>query len=460
MTAISENEFSGLMAALGPFEAAPCVGVAVSGGGDSLALTVLADRWARRLGGRAIGLTVDHRLREESTAEAVRVGVWLADRNIEHHILTWTGERPRTRLQETARDARYRLMRAWCRDAGVLHLATAHNQEDQAETFLMRLTRGSGAAGLSGIGAVVEADGVRLVRPLLTVSRSRLRETLRAWGQEWIEDPSNGDQRFRRVLVRSWLPALAGVGYPAARIAEMAAVFGERRAARERVVAGRLAAACHIDPAGFAVMDLPSWRAGDGDIAAAALARILLVVGGGRYAPSPAAVAERVHDLREPSGKTAFTLARCRVIRRNATATVVRESRNLPVPTPVAPGLRLHWDGRYDIAFAGPRSQDRNSDDLWLAPLGRDGWAEAVAMAPDLRDTRIPYTARLTLPAVRDAKGILEIPYLGFRREDGTGAASVVKSCDFAPRNSLSGIGFCLARPVSSTISSSMVEPV
>ena len=163
------------MAPLGPFEPAPRVAVAVSGGSDSLALCLLADRWTRARGGTVFGLTVDHRLRLASGAEAAQVRRWLAARAISHRTLRWTGTRPVSRIQEAARAARLALLVGWCRRAHVLHLLLGHQREDQAETVLQRLVRGSGIDGLAAMAPVrlaIESDGggVRMLRPLLPVS--------------------------------------------------------------------------------------------------------------------------------------------------------------------------------------------------------------------------------------------------------------------------------------------------
>ena len=151
---ISKKEFAASMAALGPFERPPALAVAVSGGADSMALTLLAADWAAARRGSIVALTVDHRLRNESRAEAKQVAAWLAARGIEHKILAWTGEKPSSDVQAAAREKRYELLEDWCRRQGILHLLVAHNLDDQAETFLLRLGRGSGLYGLSGMASV------------------------------------------------------------------------------------------------------------------------------------------------------------------------------------------------------------------------------------------------------------------------------------------------------------------
>lgn len=197
-----EIDFSATLSRIGYFEKNPALAVAVSGGADSMALLLLADEWARANGGRAIALTVDHGLRKESAAEARQVGKWCKARGIEHHILRWKTKKPRSAIQAKAREARYALLTGWCRKNKILHLLTAHHLNDQAETLLLRLSRGSFIEGLAAIPAVSTRGGVRLLRPLLGVPKASLASLLAAKRQPWIEDPSNLNRRYARNAIR------------------------------------------------------------------------------------------------------------------------------------------------------------------------------------------------------------------------------------------------------------------
>src|ERR1700735_4216205 len=172
---LRDTDFARVMEHLGCFEPGPPLAVAVSGGADSLALTLLADRWARARNGRITALTVDHRLRPDSSTEAAWLGRTLEAQGIRHELLVWPGPYPSRGLQAAARAARYRLLGAWARSSGMLHLLPANHQDDQAEPLLLRLGRGSGLAGLAGMAPVVEDGHVRLLRPLLRVPGVRVR---------------------------------------------------------------------------------------------------------------------------------------------------------------------------------------------------------------------------------------------------------------------------------------------
>ena len=187
---------------LGQFEPAAHIAVAVSGGADSLALALLLRDWARPRGYRLTALVVDHGLRAESAAEARGAVAVLGRQHVEARLLRFQGAKPSANVQAAARAARYGLLSDWCARRGVLHLALGHHRDDQAETLLLRLGRGSGLDGLAGMAPVVELRDVRLLRPLLGVPRARLEASLRARGLAWIDDPSNRDRAHGRVRIR------------------------------------------------------------------------------------------------------------------------------------------------------------------------------------------------------------------------------------------------------------------
>jgi tRNA(Ile)-lysidine synthase len=202
--------------------------LAISGGPDSTALMTLMARWraGRVTGPRLVAATVDHGLRPEARAEADTVGELAARLGIAHQILRWRGRKPTTGIQEAARAARYRLLAAAARKAGMRHVVTAHTLDDQVETVLFRLARGSGIAGLSGMAPVATVPGaatLRLVRPLLGVPKARLIATLEQAGLGYARDPSNLDPRFARPRLRKLIPLLTAEGFDAGRLSVLAA---------------------------------------------------------------------------------------------------------------------------------------------------------------------------------------------------------------------------------------------
>jgi tRNA(Ile)-lysidine synthase len=249
--AVAADEASALFRGL---EHLPGLVLAVSGGPDSTALLVLATRWAKTLkrAPKLLAVTVDHGLRPEAAREAATVKRLAQKLGIAHRTLHWRGNKPRSGLQEAARTARYQLLAQAASRSGFGHILTAHTLDDQAETVLFRLARGSGIFGLTGMAhaAPLPLDGVReifLVRPLLHVAKARLIATLKAAGIDYAQDPSNADPRFTRArLRRELMPALAREGLDARGLARLAARL--RRAEATIAVAVDAARAALVPP--------------------------------------------------------------------------------------------------------------------------------------------------------------------------------------------------------------------
>jgi tRNA(Ile)-lysidine synthase len=238
--------FSGLEGARGLI-------LAVSGGPDSTALLVLAARWAKGIKQRLkrapdlMAITIDHGLRPEAAREAAAVKRVAKSFGVLHRTLRWRGKKPKSGLQEAARIARYRLLADTASRAGYAHILTAHTLDDQAETILFRLARGSGLVGLAGMAHASPLplggqDAIFLVRPLLRLPKSRLLATLAAARIGYSEDPSNHDPRFTRVRLRGLMPELAREGLDARGLARLAARVRRADAAIEFAVGAARAA--------------------------------------------------------------------------------------------------------------------------------------------------------------------------------------------------------------------------
>ena len=464
MSPLSDVAFDRLMDGLGPFEARPRVAVAVSGGADSLCLTVLANRWAKRRGGDITALTVDHGLRPEAGEETRRLGLWLDALSIDHRVLPWTGPKPLTGIQARARRARYDLMNSWCREAGVLHLLLAHTMDDQAETLLLRLGAGSGADGLAAMSAIRETPDVRLLRPFLEVPKTVLVATLGAEGQAWIEDPSNRDVKFARVRVRQ---AMQAADIHTEALALTAHRFGRARAALEAAASQVLACSARVHPAGFAHLDRARLEHAPEEVSLRALSRVIAAIGGRQHGPRLNKL-ERLHGQMFGAAASPFagTLGGCRIIFQGWSQSgsgggkflICREARGLPDSMSVHPGQSLTWDSRFliriNIRFSGTKTGAQA--DLRLSCLGSRGWSEIVRLRPDLRAGPVPGPARDSLPALFDEGGVLAVPHLGFdRRQDidgkdtsdsGMGPKSGFELAEirFCPPQALSSVGFFL----------------
>lgn len=190
------------------FEKNAMIAVAVSGGPDSMALLHLLRSVTKNI----IALTVDHGLRLESADEAAQVAAWCKKQKIEHHILNWRGAKPKTGLHETARVARYELLQNWCLKNNILHLATAHHADDNAETILQRISKASGPVGLAGIAEHVFLPHLHLWRPLLAHPKSDLIQYCKMLDIPFITDPSNEHSKFARGRLRGAADVLAAEG--------------------------------------------------------------------------------------------------------------------------------------------------------------------------------------------------------------------------------------------------------
>lgn len=442
--AVDAAQFDALMQRLGPFEDSPQLAVAVSGGADSMALALLAAEWSSGRGGAVVALTVDHGLRPESAAEARQVRRWLAARNIRHHILAWRGGRPTGDVQAAAREARYRLLAQWCARHGILHLLLAHHRDDQAETLMLRLARGTGMDGLAAMAPISHAAfetedgpvGLRLLRPFLGLPKSALEATLREAGQGWIEDPSNDDPGYGRVRIRRLMPLLAAEGMSPQRLAATAAHIGRARAALEAAVSRLAAEAAALHPAGYLTLRLGPYRTAPAETALRCLARALATIGGTDYPPRFEGL-ERLHaELVDPAAwntQRGRTLGGCRIVPVGDTALICREPAAATAEVTLRAGRTVWWDGRFLI-------RARGAGTARVAALGAAGWRVLLHNSKDYRHAAIASPARPTLPALWDRSGLLEVPHLGYRRPGAAGPR--VSAIEFAPRRPLAPAGF------------------
>jgi tRNA(Ile)-lysidine synthase len=243
---ISAAEANALFA---PLAHAPVLVLAVSGGPDSSALLTLAARWraARGKGPELLAVTVDHGLRREAAAEARAVKRLARQLGVRHRTLRWEGKKPAAGLQRAAREARYTLLAAAAKMAKANHILTGHTLDDQAETVLIRMARGSGLSGLCAMAeataldtmlpnAAADCAGLLVVRPLLDIPKARLLATLARARIAFADDPSNRDPRFTRARVRKLMPGLAREGLDPRRLAQLARRARRAHAAIEMAV--------------------------------------------------------------------------------------------------------------------------------------------------------------------------------------------------------------------------------
>ncbi len=406
MEPVGPAEFDGLMAPLGPFESAPRLAVAVSGGADSLALAVLARDWAVARAGAVCALIVDHALRQEAAAEVAGTAELLREQCISARILRLENLSHGSALAARARNARYEALASACAGETIVHLLLGHHAADQAETVLIRALGGSGRPGLAGMAAVSETHAVRLLRPLLTVAPARLRATLRAAGLTWIEDPSNADPHAQRARLRMERRDGAGTGAATQALCAAAAADAAARVASDAALAQALAQSVSLRPQGYAILFGPS-------LPADALAALVRVVAGRDFPPAPARVAPLAAALRPA------TLAGARLVsagRLGPGLLLVREARAMQAPVSARPGAT--WDGRFRLG-AGSLPPAAT-----LGALGDD--ARALR-----RVSRLPAAVLETLPAIRSESRLFAVPHVGYQVQPGDACPDVI----FSPRH-------------------------
>jgi tRNA(Ile)-lysidine synthase len=431
------REFARSMAALGPFEAAPTLAVAVSGGPDSMALCVLADDWAAGRGGVLIALIVDHGLRAEAAAEARRVAHWLARRGIAARVLRWRGAKPASGVQAAARAARYDLLTGWCRRCGVLHLLVGHQREDQAETLLMRLERGSGILGLAGMPRLAERQGVRLLRPLLDMPRGRLIALLDGIGQPFVEDPSNLDEAFGRVRLRL---ALARHELPGGMDA-VARCLAETRAAFERERNRLLARAVRLDAAGYATIRLAALDGASDSLAASLLGAVIATVGGADHPPAPARLSRLLGALQAGRLGAGTTLGGCRLVPRRGVLLVCRETAACAADLALPASSGRRWDGRFTVEPPTKRGVMVNASAI--GALGTEGIIALRRRGDGATIATVPAPVRPALPVLRNLDGLFEVPHLSYRGHGSAMAADMGRPrMRFRPRRCLAEAPF------------------
>jgi tRNA(Ile)-lysidine synthase len=411
MIPVAPDEFAALMAPLGPFGGCPAVAVAVSGGADSMALCLLADGWARARGGTARASIVDHGLRAESAAEADLTRRRLVARGISANVLTLALRRGPA-LAARARAARYEVLESACAAAGVVDLLLGHHAGDQAETVAMRALSGSGPDGLAAMPALAEREHVRLLRPLLRVPPGRLRATLRAMGEDWIEDPSNADPAALRTRLRARRGDPDGGSSITAEAVAAAAVQGRARALRERTAAAILARRARMAPEGFAVV-------APGALPPDALAALLRTLAGAAWAPATTGVLALAARLRPATLGGVRVLPAGRLHPRGWL--LVREAAAMgPARPATALGI---WDGRFRVTGG-----------LETAEIGG-----LAADAADLRGaSELPAAVLQTLPSMRLRGKLVAVPHVGYDARGDGGSMRAV----FVPAVPLAGAPF------------------
>jgi len=383
--------------------------VAVSGGADSVALLLLVAEHFD-----VTALTVDHGLRAAAATEVAQVAALCAARGIKHHTFVWEGEKPSGNIQAEAREARYSIMSIWCAENNVSFLATAHHMDDQAETVMLRLARGSGVYGLAGmaptralplVGEAGEAE-VTLIRPLLPFAKAVLVAFLKDRDIPWSEDPSNQSDKFDRVKIRKMLDDPPVEGLHAERLAATAGRLRRTRNALEHYEAKWLRRAVEVFPEGYCILDLKELANEPEEILLRGLASLCRFAGKGVYVPRMEKLLRLFGQLTADGfrGQTLYgaqftPLSESKIL-------ITRELSGCKGESSLA--KTTSWDNRFEISAKGDIAG------LEIRALGEEGWRQLKASGFDVAEMQLPRLVALVLPAIFKGPDLQAVPHLGY----------------------------------------------
>jgi tRNA(Ile)-lysidine synthase len=368
------------------------LGVAVSGGGDSVALLHMLA--ARGDGLRAV--TVDHGLRDESASEAAQVAALCQHLGVPHTVLKWEGWDRSGNLQDAARQARLRLISAWATEENITHIALGHTLDDQAETVLLRLARGSGVDGLSGMAAQRVDGPLTWVRPLLHARRDELRTFLVEKDVEWIDDPSNDDPKYDRIKARQALAVLADLGITTDGLVATADRMQDARVALEAATLALADTCAEITDAGEVRLNMATFNAAPDDLRFRLLSATLQWISGTPYRPRFDSLRGVLTRIDETSGQT---LHGCVIRSHSGNIIVRREVSKVERPCPID----AVWDHRWVVTEHG-RDPAKT-----IAALGEDGLRECA----NWRDTGHAREVLLASPAIWNDGELVAAPLAG-----------------------------------------------
>lgn len=393
-----------------------------------MALLALLLRWAGERGISLHAATVDHGLRPEARSEAEMVAAFCADRHVPHEILTIGPLDGRGNLSANARDARYAALCAWAGRHALAVVAVGHTMDDQAETVLMRLARGSGVEGLSAMAQEREFAGITWVRPLLGLRRAVLRDWLCAEGIAWVNDPTNEDNGYERVKARRALAALGPLGITPEGLAETAAILARQRRVLDAAADAYRCDAVRTGAVGSVTISRAPRQPVERDTLLRVFAEVLQSIGRSEYRPRFRALEPLWDWAFATRENTSRTLSGCIILPcpdRNEIS-IFREYAAQP---PLSPPDGA-WDGW---------SFDTAPDGVWVGALGKGGDTHLMRSGADQNSVwcDLPRALRITAPALYDSdtgspEALVAVPHAGWARDPVFGDLAVVRQTSLA----------------------------
>lgn len=395
--------FQNQLKTFGPFEVSPRIAIALSGGGDSMALLFLLKEWVREQDGDLVALHVDHGLRETSSEEAHRVKGWCEGLCVPCHILKWEHGGVLSRLQERARAARYDLLEKFCQEHHILHLFLAHHGDDQIETYVHRMSKKSGPDGLAAMDGIEEREGVRVLRPLLGCSKESLQVVL--GDHDYIRDPSNENAAFWRAQFRQENTLDASEKLTIQNTIEG---LGVARKKREEDLSRYLGHFVFLSDQGYALIDALLFEEAEA-LQVQSLSKVLTTVGGNVYPVSMEGVRTCLDKLKSQPNVSQITAGGCLVRRWKGNYFITREWGRIQDERDLGAGEEtVLWDNRFLIHFKGGGAPS-------CKRLGPEGWRQ---VKPILSEQLYPHIFYQSLPAFFNEKGeVIFLPFGDLKKE-------------------------------------------
>ena len=418
---ITADEFAAYMAQLQELLAGSRIAVAVSGGPDSLCLAYLLQQWCQPQAITLSTLIVDHRLRAESTLEAETTAQQLRLLGLSVEILTWHGHKPTTRIQESAREARYDLLISWCQSHNYTHLFVAHHAQDQQETALWRLMRGSDLWGLAGMSAQSRRKGIYVCRPLLRVSKERLLATLQATSLMAVSDRSNTDDQYARVRVRKRLSVL-----PALPVNQL----GRLRRNFDLWLKAYIDQYVSVSPYGYVTLRSSSFYQLTKPFWEYLIIHFLKVMTLQPYPPRRQDMVNLIAHMHNPRFKSC-TLGGCAVLRHRQHIIIGREWKAMPVTAIQlqSSAQTIVWDKNFQLTLAGIDANIvSENNNFEVRSLGKQGWQQLCSARHNQVLKDIPYAIRLSLPSLWIKDKVIDVVHMLL-----SGRQSVIKDIQFMP---------------------------
>ena len=379
--------------------------VGVSGGADSLCLVWLLRQWAKAKKHPLVALTVNHRLRVEADKEAAYVADLMKSWGIEHHTLSWDEKKPTTRLEEKAREARYHLMSTFCYQHDIHYLCLAHHQEDQMETFLSRLSRGSGIDGLSAMKSTSKRGNLTLLRPLLSLSKQDLIDTLTQHDITWCEDPMNQDPAYERVRWRASLPHLAEMGLTAESVNLSTNRLAEAVKALQFYADSFIKDHVDVDPLGYARIDTNTYLALPFETRVRVLGTLINLIGQPKKILSLDSLENTVRQM-----PVQLTLGECHIIPHKKGIFIAKEAARQEPAKMIPSKTWVKWDR------------------FWV-------WSEmpthVKSAAPAKRIKNIPYLVQQSFPCFNPQKTVEKNTELDYKEQ----STYIETHIQFSPKN-------------------------